>query len=217
MDENEEKERRPIITCRTISCLILILLFCPIILIFLLIFLKPPVIWDSFVSFSNDGIEIENPDISLEESRNIVSEQLTSLGENDVIIPEEVITVLARENFPELKNVSVRVRDESMNIYWEIDSSNNPPLLASAEILKSNTGELYVSKLGTPRFTIPEFVVGAVSNAALTAMQFGEEKAERNNLLYKILDANKDLNIQNVEFTDESLIITVDINVTFYD
>lgn len=217
MEDKESEDKKPIITCRTISCFILILLFCPIIFFIFLIVAKPPIFWDTFVSFNNKDVNITAPRLTLEESRNIVNEQLTNLGLNDVIIPQDVITVLARVSFPELPNLTVEIKDDSMNIYWPIQQKDNDSLLGAAEIKKNSNGELYISRLGTPRITLPKFVVKAVSNAALTVMQFGEEKARDNNLLYKILDANKDLSIQGVEFREGELIITVDINVSFYD
>ncbi len=218
MEEDNSRQRKGI-SCRSLSCFFLLSVFLCLFISFLILISKPPVVWDGIVSFNNKDAYLDyETEYNLEESRKHVEEQIQNIGENTINLEEDHLTVLARSSFPELKDLTIDMEEGEMRIYWSIEQiKTEAPLIGYAEIRKNNDNELYVEQLGTPRFRLPRSLNETISTAALAIFSFGEEKASENNLLYKIISANGDVEIKDVRFLDDSLELIVNVDVNLYD
>ncbi len=217
MEEDNSKKQG--ISCRSLSCFILIILSVCFLSVFFIIFSKPPAIWEIIVDYNNkDGGLNYELEITKEEAQELIESQIDEIGENVIEIPEDYVSVLARDSFSELKNLTVDMEEDKMKLYWSIEQIETPkPLIGYAEIRKNIDNELYVEQLGTPRFRLPRALNNSLSTAALAVFSFGEEKAENNNLLYKILSADDSVQINDVNFKEDVLEIIINVEVRLYD
>lgn len=214
MEEYEEKRGgNPV---RRISCFILILLLICCLSITFILISKPPVVWDSVVDFNNMEIELlDDSEFSYEDAVDRIDEQIVNRGDNFVTIEEEFLSVLARESFPALKDLTILVGEDSMTLYWLIDESSN--LIGAAEIRIDNDSRLYIDGLGTPRFKLPKELSNSVAGIALTYLNFGNSTNESGNLIYKILGAKDSQMIDDVKFKDGELEVNIIFEPSLYD
>lgn len=202
-----------IIRCLPLGCGVLIILLF-IVIPFVLI-AKPKAIWPGVVDFLNNGYETkgELPINALDAEESIKSQvRKQGFGEAKVVVKDVEATVLARESFPELKNVQVFSKDGYLEIIWEYENSiEDNPLLGYAEIYtKSN--KLEIRRLGTPKFRLPNSLSQRIFGAALVAFKFQDGETS-DNIILDILNNTIDYEVTDVEFQQGQMTIYLIVDV----
>lgn len=218
--EPEEKNHQRKLTCRSVSCLFLAIIFLCCALITIITISRPPSIWSSFVKFNNKDVILQKDNqISLEDGKEHIEGQITGIGENVVSIDEQYLTALARSSFEQLTLLTIEVEEGIMNIYWAVDTSvEDYPLIAQVQLSLTEEDELIIDKVGTPAFKLPKAANQALTSAVLAVLNFQDGgESENKNLLSRLLAIDNDTDIKEIEFKENMIELIINVNVSLYD
>jgi len=211
--EKEEKKRK-FLSCNLIISLFVIIFFLCCGLTIYFFAASPTNLWPTFADFLNKDIYTSDYEIEVEESeaRENLRNQISEVGDNEIILSENEVSAIARAEIKELPNLFVNIEPNKMLIYWDLNESNGEVITGVAEVVIEND-QLVVKKLGTPRIYFPESLNNYLANAALSALNFGDERASTNNLIYQLLGLNIENEIKNINLEKDELKYVVNIDV----
>ncbi|MCA9386848.1 hypothetical protein KC669_02315 [Candidatus Dojkabacteria bacterium] len=217
--EEEEKNHHRSITCRLISCFFLLIIFFCCALFFIITAYRPPSIWNGIVEFSNKDVELKKEsDISFEEAKEHIGEQVTAIGENKVIIEEDYLTALAKEGFNGFKDLTVNVEEGHLDLFWALESSiPNNPLIAQIRVGTDSSGDVVIQRLGTPRVSVPRSVNQLLTTAVIKLLNSEKNDTNNKSIIGNLLSVENDTSIEKINFRDGFVELTININVNLYD
>jgi len=202
------------IGCNTIGCMFsFILLFCCASIIFIIIN-RPAFIWDRVVSFLNQGLELPQytPSSASYVEENIISNLKT--GQNDVYITEDQLTTIARDRFPQFKDLTFDIESEELKFYWALDNNTNPIYAnVSMKIVDNN---IKISKIGTPNLDLPEFTSSAINSAIISLLNINGQSGE-DSILNTILNSDSNFKVNKIEFQKDKVYLDVFLNINLFN
>ncbi|GAB4284326.1 MAG: hypothetical protein Kow0081_1390 [Candidatus Dojkabacteria bacterium] len=183
----------------------------------MLLVTRPPFFWQPFTSFMNKDKTITSDLVyTPQEAADAIRSQIRAqgFGNAQVSVTEDQLTALARAQFPELPYLTSDIKKDKLELYWVIQGNiKSEYILGQVQIKKNDQNELQVSLLGTPRVALPRFLNSSISSAALAIFTFGEDRADRNNLIAQLLNNVIGYEIKDVEFDEGFLIIDIYVDV----
>lgn len=219
-DEKKDKGKKGMnIGCGTIvagGCFTLLLLF---IFVLYIIWAKPTSIWSWVVDNLNIGVELEQfeSQITAAEAKSFLNEQINTIGVNNVVISEEYLTPIAREQLPALEGLSVDLEEGSLNLYWILESSvEDNPLLGYGRIAINNENNLEIQHLGVPAISFPAYVNDLIIAGGLSALNLANLEDTSDSVLYQILDLNSSFDIQSVEFRENEIEVEINVQIDVF-
>lgn len=216
MGDNKNNDINPLVGCKVtfmFGCFFLLALFC---FITYMIISNTGNFLNIAITFLNNDLEISQPELT-QSSKNIkenIDAQVKSVGENQIEISEADLTVLARDRFDNLKDLTVDIKDGYMIFYWQIYESDEK-LYAIAEIKNENKDNLYIDRLGTKRFFFPKRFNRIIAGFSFNGIDFVKDK--ENKLIYEILDSDQVYTIEDVKFEDNKLKLTINVDIKLFD
>ncbi len=216
MGDNKNKEINPLVGCKVtfmFGCFFLLALFC---FGTYMIISNTGNFLNSAITFLNDDLEISKPELTgdSESIKANIDSQVKSVGENKVEISEADLTILARDRFDDLKNLTVDIKDGYMIFYWEI-FRRDEKLYAIAEIKNEDKDNLYIDRLGTKRFFFPKRLNRIVAGFSFNGVDFFKD--EESKLIYEILDSDQVYTIEDIKFENDKLILTINVDIKLFD
>jgi len=207
------------IGCRTffsLGCLIIILSIVGIVALFIF---KPSSLWDKTVSFLNSNLEVYEYDGTTYDSAiSAVNEQVTEVGNNEVVLTENQLTALSRKNISQLENIQVDVQTDKLFIFWELDNSiENEPLYGLFEFKQKDSGELYINKFGTNRISTPRFLNKYLNDVLMSTLKIGSDQEDNYVVIRKLIALNEDAEITQATLEDDTLKLTVNVGVNLFE
>ncbi len=204
--------------CRTFGCggcLVLILL---IVGLLYLVIAKPDALWKRFVDFLNNDINVEQfNNLSYEDATAELNNQIDNIGDNQIVITENQLTAIGRKNIPQLKNLTIDTKLNTIRILWNLDEiENNEPLWGIIEISKNNANELQINKIGTNRVGLPSFVNKAISDVALNILDFGSEDRNADQIFNQLVDFNENYKIQSIDIQDGQVVVNLEVKANLF-
>lgn len=217
----ESKKKRKFISLRGIFKVIRVIgCWLPIILIILaiaVILTRPTLIWGNITTFLNSGLQVPtNHELSEDTAKAEINSQLESVGNNEVIINESQLLGLTKEKLNQLKELKVDIEREEVTFIWILDKTNEQkPLYGIIQLRVDNENNLSVSKVGTNRVSIPEFLNKAITESLLTVSNI-QGTENQNNLLYTILPFDKNIEINSVILEKDQLKLNVNLKAGLF-
>lgn len=217
MEENSNR-RIPGCGCQSIGCLIILIIFLSFSFVIYIFIKKPEPIWNEVVIFLNDDLQVEeykkntDPDLI----RVKVNDQINSIGENEVMISEDDLTALVRDNYSDLKELTIDIEPGKMNFVWIIDDSIEDNPLYGVVVFKSKEGELYIQKAGTNKVALPQIINRLITKSAFKVLELGKQEVN-DQLILEILDMDEDFKVKEIRLIDENLYLLLDVDVNVFN
>jgi hypothetical protein len=213
-----DRRRRGGLGCRSIILILVLLtlaICCGTIYIFVS---KPTGVWDSVVNFLNADLVLpEYDNTTYESAATEIEQQVQSVGANEVVITEDQLTALARGNLEQLNEILVDVQEGKLRLIWPVDKTlPENPLYALIDIDLDDLNNPKISKLGTERLGLPQFLNDAISNAALSALNFGNNEEDPNALIKTIVFENEEVQIESIDFEKDEIVIQLNVAVDLF-
>lgn len=220
-EEKEEKESSRSALSQIVLIIKVIfftLIFCFCFFIMTLI-ARPMVLWKPISNFLNKGVILkENLEYTPQTARDYVEAQIGVFGENEITLPEDVITAIARDGIKNLPNLTIDIENGAAKLYWQLDTTRkSAEVLGFVEVKLDENNTIEVSKVGTPRFTLPKSLSNSLFSTALGILAIEGDKDNKNNLIFELLQIEKSYSIQNIEFKENELKLTIDTKKALYD
>ncbi|MCA9381702.1 hypothetical protein KC678_05530 [Candidatus Dojkabacteria bacterium] len=180
---------------------------------------RPPSIWNGIVEFSNKDVELKKEnEISFEQAKQSIQDQITQIGENTVVVEEDYVTALAREGFKGFKDLTIDVGEGYLDINWALESSlPNKPLIAQLRIGTNQDNQIEIKRLGTPALSLPKSVNQALTAVIINLINSNDSSGENKSLMGNLLSVQNDASIESISFKDGYIELIVNINVNLYD
>lgn len=176
--------------------------------------------WGSIVSFLNQGEELTSTESELtyEQAQGEFEDQIQDLGENQVKLTNQQMTVLAREHLSELPEVTIEADADVIHLYWNVeDSSDQGPLLGRIDMRLDEENEPFISYVGLNRFGIPSSLSKQLSEALLPVLQFTYGSSTPSQLLSVVFTGNENNEIYDIEFKDDEVQFTIQISLSIFE
>lgn len=205
--------------CRTIACGGCLLIIALIVAIVYVVAAKPPALWGIVVNFLNDDIHVPayvpQP---LDATQSQINSQIQTVGDTTITITQDQLTTLARNNIKNLQDIVVEIKPEAMRLYWKIDKTiPDNPLYGVIEVKVGTDGKLEISKIGTGRIGIPDFLNQTISGVVNSFLNIGGTGGNQSNgFLGGIIPSNS-LNIKSVVLKDGVMQINASIKVDLFN
>lgn len=203
------------------GCVLFILL--SIAFVFIIIF-RPKAFWGPIAHFLNTGIELpsETP-ISIEAAKNYLEKQLDVSSE--IIITEDVLTTLSRENVNELPFLTFKIEEGKINAYWQLDEKDGVKLYGYANLDKISEPiesvdvftDLKVKDFGLPRISSPKFLNKALFSGAKRIFEFTKDDEDEKSLIFTLIGASSTYEFIDIRIEDGQIVILLDTENSFYD
>lgn len=204
--------------CRTITCGGCFLFLLLIIGCIYIVINKPPFIWSEIVEYANNGIEA--PKYTPQDLNNLqdnINSQINNIGEVKINLTQDQLTTLIRNNTTGLNDLTVDINNNEMIIYWQLDKTlPAKPLYGIVEIKETSEGNLEISKIGTGRIGLPDFISTAATNTVYSLLNINKENQTPVGLLTSIFTSDN-LTIKSVNLEDGLVKITADIKVDLFN
>lgn len=215
--QKSEKRRQGFkkpIGCRRLISIIFYTFLALLVLTIYTVIVKPPVLWSPMVNFLNNKAEFskEPNNQTFQDAQNNINNQITTVGTQDIYVSEEDLEVLLKSSLNR-EEVFVEIQNEKMLFYWVMDSTiPENPLYGVAEITAQNLDNLTINRVGTNRIYIPSQFSGIATNLAKSALEFGTNVVS-SNTIYDLLKFNNSFKVDNIRFEENTMILTIDVNV----
>ncbi len=201
--------------CRTLSCSGCLLVILLVIGSIYVVLSRPPVIWNTVVNFLNNSVQIPQFNgMSAESAKNQINSSAQASGYTSVSINENQLTAIVRENFKQLDNAIVDIEPNTIRIYWSLEKTiPNNPLIGVIEIKMGTDGKLNLTKVGTEKIALPDFMNQLVSNLVPSVLSISSSDKDKTQVIYNLLSSNQSFQIKNVKLEKDNLILEISIDL----
>jgi hypothetical protein len=201
------------------GCLGIIILCCAVSIISLS---KPGFVWTPLSEFLNDGKQTTIiADRSAAEVQQEILGQVTSVGENNIKVTEEQLTVLARQQLPQLRDLTVDIEQGILSLYWKLDQSENS-IIANVDIGIDQSGKVSIKKIGTPKIALPESFNNAVAESVIQAITNSANQSEMTSsatnsfdpsMLQNLITTNENFQLKSINLENDYADLKVFLNI----
>lgn len=205
--------------CRSLGCgLFLIILL--IVAGFVYIFAeKPAFIWSTVVSYLNaEERAPEYEEENLESLQQNINSQVNTIGNVQIILTENQVTTLVRNKVTQLKDVTVKLEDETVKFYWHLDDSlPSKPLLGIIKLSYNQEGKLILSEVGTGKVKLPNALNGLVTHTVYSALNLTGDANNLSETFIKGIFQSENLSIKSINFEEGTVKIEANITVNLFE
>lgn len=205
--------------CRTISCSFFLIIFLIIAGIAYVVINKPPFIWGEVVTILNDGVKAPKYEPQdLDTLQSSINSQISSIGEVEILLTQDQVTTLIRDNATQLKDITVEVSKDKLTLYWYLDQTlPSKPLYGIVDISGKNDDTLQITRIGTGKVALPDFINQTATNGIYSLLNISTDNPEQNPLsILTSLFNSQNINVKSVELEEGIVKITADINVNLF-
>ncbi len=202
------------IGCQAIGCVLMLIIFvCCLSSIFIIIN-RPAFIWDRVVTLLNQGIVLPeyHPASASYVEENLISDLRN--GQNDIYISADQLTTIARDKFPQFKDLNFIIENGELTMLWALDQNPNP--VFGVIKMKIDNNNITISKIGTPNISLPAFANEAANKLVLSILNLNS-KDGNGNILSALLNDSSNLKINKIEFQKDKLYLDVFIDVNLFN
>lgn len=206
--------------CRSFSCFgcfFFLILFIGIVYLFIS---KPPFIWSEIVNFLNDGVK--RPEYALQDPilvQNSLNSQVNSLGNVTLRLTQDEVTTLLRSKIPQLTDLTTKLENNKITLFWILDNSlPAKPLFGILEITTTDNVNFKITKIGTGRIPLPEFLNSFAENSIHSLINLNSGNKDKNikDVLTTIFSSSN-ISINSVKLLDKVLEVNAEIKVNLFD
>lgn len=184
------------------------LIFLGIIALIILIFTsKPTIFWRPIVNFLNAGVELNsNTTLSQDEAKNRVEEEINS-GDERIEINEEIITVLARENFGNLRDLTIDIEENEMKLLFILnDEVEDLEIYGQMIATVNENNQLEINRVGTGRIGLPSSLNQFIFEGLFSRLTLGQE-INNDKLVFQLLGVRESFNFENITLEKDNLVL----------
>lgn len=206
---------RFLFNCRCLGCsgcLLIILLIAGFIF---LIANKPTGIWGTFVNFMNAEIVEPQYEVVPEEQAIIsINDQVTNVGENEVVITEQLLGSIVKGRFPQFKDMKVDIEQDIVKLVWKMDETvPETPLYGVIDITQNQQNKnLEITKVGTGRVGTPQFLNDAITGTITSFLNKLVPGQESNQILYNILSPEGGVTLSDVKIEKDQIKLKIAVS-----
>lgn len=204
------------VSCRTISCLILIIIVAFIALVAYTVSARPPAILTPAKSWLNGGLSaVAYNGTTLESAKSELNVQIADfeLGTNRFTVTKDHLYPLLADKLKglNLSNLNLELTPGTMKLYWNIDPGN-APLWVVIDFSTSAEGALQVDKVGFNKLPIPSFLNNTVSDSILATMKFASQTDKKYTFIDFLVPFPSNAQVTKIEIIKDALIVTVEVD-----
>lgn len=200
-------------SCACSGCLGIILIM---ILFFLVIYFRPPFVWNSIKSYLNDDY---SPTIYSEQSSSEVMEEINAAFKNgttgsegnvEVEVTEEELQSLVRDQLGS-DDFLVDVEPNYFRIVSDIDNNDERPLWLIFEFALKSDGDIELSKFGFEKIDAPDFLEKKIFEGTDEAAEIvpGNNDGGAQDFIEILIDASDNgITLDSVCFDKDRITIT---------
>jgi hypothetical protein len=210
VEYRDREPKRSGIGCKAIGCILMLLLVACICGSIFVILSKPPFIWNPVVDYLNADLFIpDHYNVNFFDAKNILSQQITLVGENNVALTEAQFTALAQDKLPVIAKPFFDIESDYLRILWVLDDSiPEHPLFGVIEIKQDAENNLYINKIGTGKVGLPDILNNGI-NSAIT--KFGGNNPIE--LINKLISSDENIKVEDIVLQKDQILIKVNVKV----
>ncbi len=212
--------------CKAIGCFGCIGIILVVVLTLYVFIAKPQAIWTQVVTFLNADISVpEYKPQSSTDVQNLINNQITKVGDLDLVVTQDQLTTLTRDKLTNFKNLVIQSKPGVLKFYWDLDSTvaDNPLKGVLEMTIDQKDGKIVISKIGTQRIGVPDFLNQIVTNAFYSLLNIGNQSGGNNSsttnnsygFISNIIPSNA-VTIKSITFEEGLIRIKATINVNLF-
>lgn len=201
--------------CRSLSCGGCLLAILVIVGFFYVLINKPPIVWKEVINYLNNSVAIPKFNgMTSQNAKDQINSSAEASGFKTVTIDENELTAIVRDNFKQLDNATVDLEPDTLRIYWNLDKTiQDNPLIGVMEIKMDKDGKLNLTKVGTERVALPDFMNQLVSNLVPSVLSISSSDKDKTQVIYNLLSSNQNFKIKGVKLEKDKLNLEISIDL----
>jgi len=150
---------------RSFITFIIILVQILIVGVILTLIFKPPKLWNPIKSYLNDNVKAQQTDVKLED---IYTKINNSQGIEIISLDSDEVGLLLEESYSQFDNIDVVLDQDSLQLFFNIDKSQEYPLWIKTEFEEMSDHGLRLQSIGFVKYNIPESFVSKITSNEYT-------------------------------------------------
>lgn len=197
-----------LLSCRTISFVVIVTLLFSCVLLVFTITNRPPILWEPLKVGLNRGITLE-PKQYEQQPVEVISRLENQITSGQALtITESDLDVLINDRLG--REVVSDITPDGLILYINLEQDPNlDPLWGRVDVAVDEQGQIVISRVGTELIAAPQFIEDALSG--LTQQLVGANESQ--SLVDGVLSVVQNVRVKNVTFTDTEMQLDLEMEL----